>query len=168
MKFALYLASMLLALASGAGSAAPNQQPASADLHHGGKPGAAVEVLLKSNGKTASGATLPLELEFRTGRANTTLAVEYRTEGGLVLESASRRRLTTNADGIATDTPTVRALAGGVHYLNVFVARGKRSRAVSIPVAVGNALPAPKAAGQATTTPQGESLIILPAADGKR
>ncbi len=168
MKLALYLASMLLALAGGATSAASTQQPAAAESHHGGKPGAAVEVLLTSNGKTTSGATLPLQLEFRTGRANTTLAIEYRTEGGLALQSASRSRLTTNADGIATDTPTVRALADGAHYLNVFVTRGKRSRAISIPIAVGNALPAPKAASQPTTTPQGESLIILPAADGKR
>ncbi|HTN66085.1 MAG TPA: hypothetical protein VL051_07880 [Burkholderiaceae bacterium] len=168
MKFAPYLASMLLALAGGTSNAAPNQQSAAAELHHGGKPGAAVEVLLQSNGKTISGATLPLQLEFRTYRANTTLVVEYRTEGGLALQSASRSRLTTNADGIASDTPTVRALTDGAHYLNVFVTRGKRSRAVSIPVMVGNTLPAPKAAGQATTTPQGENLIILPAADGKR
>ncbi|MGB7479938.1 MAG: hypothetical protein WA924_06415, partial [Burkholderiaceae bacterium] len=109
----------------------------------------------------------PLALQFRTGSANATLNVEYRTEGGLALQGAAAVQLTANQDGIASDAPVVRALADGVHYLNVFVTVNGRSQAVSIPVAVGNAQPALKPAGKAVTTPQGENLIILPA-DGKQ
>lgn len=167
MKFMPYIVSTVLALAATGCSAA--SQPSTGN-HAGspaGKPGAAVDVQLTGGGRLASGAQAPLALQFRTGSANATLNVEYRTEGGLALQGAAAVQLTANQDGIASDAPVVRALADGVHYLNVFVTVNGRSQAVSIPVAVGNAQPALKPAGKAVTTPQGENLIILPA-DGKQ
>ena len=166
MRLPLYLASVALALAASACSAAPNHSQANGKS--AGKPGAIVEVQLKSSGKTASGATLPLQLEFKTGRGNATLDVEYRTEGPLSLQTASRTQLTTDQNGIATDTPNVLALGDGTSYLNVFVTLGKQSRAISIPVTVGDVPQVLKPAGKTATTPQGENLIILPAEDGKR
>ena len=163
MKFISSSAIVALALVAGGCGAASNhstahQQPV-------GKPGAPVDVQLTSGGKLASGAQAPLALSFRASRAQA-LDVEYRTEGALALQSAERVRLSADQNGIASDAPMVRALADGVHYLNVFVIAGNVRRVVSIPVTVGTAQPANKPAGKTIATPQGENLIVLPA-DGK-
>lgn len=166
MKLHIILASALFTLTIGGCTAAPGTAQAAgpaSSVTTLGKPGAAVEVLLTSGGNGVSGATLPLQLQFRTGRANTMLAVEYRVEGALALQTASHAQLLTGADGSVTDTPNVRALADGVHFLNVFVTLGKQSRAISIPVTIGNPQPAAKANGKTVNTPQGDSVIILPA-----
>jgi len=166
MKFPLSLAGIMLALAATGCGAASQPAPAPQALPHAGKPGASVEVQLTGASRLANGAQAPLTLQFRTGKANTAVAVEYRTEGALALQGASIVQLTTNQDGIASDAPVVRALADGVHYLNVFVTVNGRGQAVSIPVTVGNAQPVLKPAGKAVTTPQGENLVILPADGG--
>ncbi len=133
-----------------------------------GKPGAGADVLLISGGSGVNGATLPLQLQFRTGHPNTAFSVEYRVEGALVLQSASQAQLRTDINGNVIDTPSVRALANGVHFLNVFVTLGKRSRAISIPVTIGKSLPAAKASGKTINTPQGDSVIVLPAQETVR
>lgn len=166
MKLHIILASALLTLATGGCSAAPGTSQAVSpanSMSAAGKPGAAVDVLLISGGSGVSGATLPLQLQFRTGHPNTALTIEYRVEGALVLQSASQAQLLTGTDGNVIDTPSVRALADGVHFLNVFVTLGKRSRVISIPVTIGTALPAAKASGKTVNTPQGDSVIVLPA-----
>jgi hypothetical protein len=167
MKLAFYLASICIALATTGCSAAQNQLADTSSSQIAGKPGAAVEVELKSGDKTTNGAILPLQLEFKTGHPNATLEVEYRVEGALSLLGASHSQLVTDANGIATDTPSVRALADGSYYLNVFVRLDNRGRAISIPITVGTAQPPLKRAGKAATTPQGENLIILPAKERK-
>lgn len=167
MKLSYYLGSIFIALAGSGCSGAQNQLADTSSLQVAGKPGAAVEVALKSDDKTTNGATLPLQLEFKTSRPNTPLEVEYRVEGALELMSAGHSQLITDANGIAADTPSVRALADGTHHLNVFVRLGQRGRAISIPITVGTTQPALKRHGKAATTPQGESLIILPAEERK-
>jgi hypothetical protein len=167
MKLAFYLASICIALATSGCSAAQNHQADTSSVQVAGKPGAAVEVELKSGDKTTNGATLPLQLEFKTDHPNATLEIEYRVEGALALLGAGHTQLITDANGIATDAPSVRALADGTHYLNVFVTLGKRGRAISIPITIGTAQPPLKRAGKAATTPRGENLIILPAKERK-
>ncbi|SFB87144.1 hypothetical protein [Collimonas sp. OK412] len=137
-------------------AAAKSQQPE-------GKIGAPVSVELISGATTGKNVTLPVQLQFKTGQPNTTLQVEYRGNDGLSLVTLGTATLVSNQQGIVTDTPNVRAAADGVYDLNVFVTIGERTRAVSIPVTVGNAKPVKKAAGKAMRTPQGENLTIMPA-----
>lgn len=166
MKLPIILASALLIFTTtGCGAAPGTSQPSDSAKSRStaGKPGADADVVLISGGSGVNGATLPLQLQFRTGHPNTAVSVEYRVEGALVLQSASQAQLRTGLDGNVIDTPTVRALANGVHFLNVFVTVGKRGRAISIPVTIGTALPKAKASGKTITTPQGDSVIVLPA-----
>ncbi|AMO96049.1 putative lipoprotein [Collimonas fungivorans] len=137
-------------------AAAKSQQPDS-------KIGAPVSVELVSSGATSKNVTLPVQLQFKTDQPNTPLQVEYRGNDGLSLVTLGTATLISNQQGIVTDTPNVRAAADGVYDLNVFVTVGERTRAVSIPVTVGNAKPVKKAAGKAMRTPQGEDLTIMPA-----
>lgn len=166
MKLHIILVSALLFSATGGCSAAPaagqTAGPAKS-RSSAGKPGAAADVLLVSGGSGISGATLPLQLQFHTDRPNTALSIEYRIEGALTLQSASQTQLLTDTDGNVIDTPIVRALADGVHFLNVFITLGNRSRAISIPVSIGSARPAVRASGKTIKTPQGDSVIVLPA-----
>ena len=166
MKLHIILASTLLIFTTSGCSAAPGTSQTAGPAKSrpsAGKPGAAADVLLISGGSGVNGATLPLQLQFRTGHPNTAFSVEYRIEGALVLKSASQAQLLTGTDGNVIDTPSVRALADGVHFLNVFVTLGNRSRAISIPVTIGKARPAAKTFGKTLTTPQGNSVIVLPA-----
>lgn len=130
---------------------------------HDNKVAAPVTVELTSGGKTGKNATLSLVLQFTTDQPNTTLQVEYRANDGLSIVTLGTATLVSNQDGVVTDTPNVRAAVDGVYDLNVFVTVGERTRAVSIPVTVGNAKPVKKAAGKAMRTPQGENLTIMPA-----
>ena len=121
-------------------------------------------ILLSAHLLESQHCVLPfVATQFRTGRPDTAFTVEYRTEGALELQSASQTQLLTDTDGNVIDTPRVRALANGVHFLNVFVTLGKRSRAISIPVTIGTALPAAKTSGKTINTPQGDSVMVLPA-----
>ena len=138
------------------GKAAAKSQP-------DGKIGAPVSVELISGGATSKNVTLPVQLQFKTDQPNTPLQVEYRSNDGLSLVTLGTATLISNQQGIVTDTPNVRATADGVYDLNVFVTVGDRTRAVSIPVTVGNAKPVKKASGKAMRTPQGEDLTIMPA-----
>ncbi|AMO99938.1 putative lipoprotein [Collimonas arenae] len=138
-------------------------QVSSAKRQHAGKVTAPVTVELVSSDKTGKKATLPLMLRFKTDRPNVPLRVEYRADAGLFIVTASNAALVSGQDGVATDTPNVRAAVDGVYHLNVFVTVDDRTRAVSIPVIVGNAKQVRKSAGKAMQTPQGESLMILPA-----
>jgi len=139
------------------------------------KPGAAVSVQRADEAPLSVGVQTRLDLRF-SGRPDSVLAVEYRPEDGLVLHSSATAQLRSDLRGVATDTPTVEAVTDGVHYLNVFVTQGDRSQAISIRVTAGNAAralrkldgqgqAAPASPGVPGVTPQGEPLIILPAAE---
>ena len=140
------------------------------------KPGAAVSVQRADEVPLSVGVQTRLDLRF-AGRPDSMLTVEYRPEQGLVLHSPAMVQLRSDLQGVATDAPTVEAVTDGVHYLNVFVTQGERSRAISIRVTAGKAardarklngqgqteaLPSPGTSG---VTSQGEPLIILPAAE---
>ena len=171
MKLHIILTSALLIFTTSGCSATPGtSQPIGPAKSRSttSKPGAAADVVLISGGSGVNGATLPLQLQFRTGRPNTDVSVKYRTEGALVLQSASQAQLRTDTVGNVIDTPSVRALANGVHFLNVFVTLGERSRAISIPVTIGKALPAAKPSGKTIKTPQGDNIIVLPAQETVR
>lgn len=141
----------------------PSSKVAASTARHDNKVAAPVTVELTSGGKTGKNATLPLVLQFTTDQPNTALQVEYRANDGLSIVTLGTATLVSNQDGVVTDTPNVRAAADGVYDLNVFVTVGDRTRAVSIPVTVGNAKPVKKVAGKAMRTPQGENLTIMPA-----
>lgn len=139
------------------------------------KPGAAVAVQRADEGPLSVGIQTRLNLRF-TGQPDSVLTVEYRPEDGLVLHSPATVQLRSDLQGVATDAPTVEAVTDGVHYLNVFVTQGERSRAISIRVTAGDAARAlrkPGGPGQAApaspgvpgVTSQGEPLVILPAAE---
>lgn len=138
------------------------------------KPGAAVAVAVDGDGQLRTGVQTRLDLRF-TGKPDSVLSVEYRSEDGLLLRSQPTVQLRSNLHGVATDTPMVEAVADGIHYLNVFITQNNRTRAVSIRLTAGDTaraarklggepsqhqLPSP---GEPGTTGQGEPLVILPA-----
>ncbi|MFC5472651.1 hypothetical protein [Paraherbaspirillum soli] len=169
MNLKITLATGLLALATVACSAETSVKQATNTPHKSAaKVGAPVTVELVSSGQTSKNAKLPLMLLFKTDQPNVPLHVEYRTDAGLSLITVGNAALVSNQDGVVTDTPNVRAAEDGVYQLNVFVTIGDRTRAVSIPVTVGNAKPVLKSAGKAIQTPKGENLTILPAQETSR
>ncbi len=135
------------------------------------KPGAGLAVQALGTTAFASGASARVNLSFLHALPGTTLTVAYRTEPGVVLESAAQATLPVDARGMATDAPLLRGTADGRHYLNVFVTQDgaprQPQRAVSIPVTFGEASAQKKTTSSpgsaAVVTPAGESLVILPA-----
>lgn len=168
----IIVANSLLASAgivySAQAGAAQLGQPDSIKHQRAGKIGAPVTVELISSEKAVKNTTLPLTLRFKTDRPNMALQVEYRTDAGLSIVTAASAALVSGPDGLVTDTPNVRAAVDGEYHLNVFVTLDDRTRAISIPVIVGNAKLVRKSAGKAMQTPQGDNLMILPAQESVR
>ncbi|MEO6920796.1 MAG: hypothetical protein ABI171_17575 [Collimonas sp.] len=171
MTFNITMKNSLLALAMASLACGLQAKPLpeiKASIGHGEKVGAAVTVELTSGSTTSKNAILPVMLRFTTDQPNTPLHVEYRSNAGLSIVTLGSAILVSNQDGVVTDTPNVRATADGVYELNVFVTLGDRTKAVSVPVTVGNARAVRKLSGKAMRTPQGENLTVMPAQEKVR
>lgn len=164
----LALAVLACGMQHGGAKPLPEIVQKTAGAGHGEKIGAAVTVELASGSATSKNALLPIRLQFTTDQPNTPLHVEYRSNAGLSVVTLGSANLVSNQDGVATDTPNVRAASDGVYELNVFVTLGDRTKAVSVPVTVGNVKAVRKMAGKALRTPQGENLTVMPAQEKVR
>lgn len=126
------------------------------------KSGAMVKVERAYETSLALGTSTSITLNFK-GPANTALEVRYTTDPGLQLESTSHTVLHTNQDGLASDSPTLRTLAEGRQYLNIFIRQNGQQQAVSVRITVGQGKAAKRQKNtQQLTTPEGQNLIILP------
>lgn len=156
----LSLAGALLSLPACAATPAPEAAPASP-----GKPGAPVELNYELLGTPAVGQPLTLRLDFRASGEADDLSISYAGEGALSLQAAAAENLSLRAEPTPHRELTVVPRKEGMHYVNVFVRLGERSRSFSVPIQVGkvDVKAALKPQGELSTTPEGERLISLPA-----
>lgn len=104
-----------------------------------GKADAAVRISATSTGTPHAGQPLTVTLVFHTDKGGQPLTARYTTEGGIVLQSPASAQMSSDAEGRASATVTLTPTSDGMHFLNVFATVGGRTRAVSVPLAVGSA-----------------------------
>jgi hypothetical protein len=91
-------------------------------------------------------------------------------DGATVRFSADAGLRVSGSDALAlpmasrtTATVTVVSEQEGLAYLNVFITQKGAMSAISIPIQTGAAAPVLKSSGELKSTPDGESIITMPA-----
>lgn len=102
------------------------------------KTDAPVQVSAATSGTLRVGQPLTVTLTFRTAKGGQALAAHYTTEGALVLQSPADVALNSDTKGQATASVTLTPTGDGEHFLNVFATVDGRTRAVSVPLAIGS------------------------------
>ncbi|MBI2380577.1 MAG: hypothetical protein HYV16_07470 [Gammaproteobacteria bacterium] len=130
-----------------------------------GKPSAPVTLSHEWLGTPQLGQPITLRLNFRTRGEATDLRVHYAGEGALSLRAGAEESISLRAEPMPVRELTVIPSREGRHYVNVFVELGGRARAYSIPLQVGKVdmKTLLKPQGKLVQTPEGQSLISLPA-----
>lgn len=142
---------------------------ASADLRSPGKPGAPVTLRHERLDAASAGQPVTIRLHYATDRRAGILNLRYTTDSGLSLQSAPAASLDLARDSLDAQV-TVTASADGLYHLNVFANLDGEARSFAVPVIVGKVdlKAALKPAGKLTSTPEGRTLISLPAAETVR
>lgn len=137
-----------------------------------GKPTPPIRIDYEVIGEPRAGEPLEVDLKISTeleGPLEVTLQPQEGLQMGatqepMLLRESSLARLEPMAERVVVVPP-----GDGRFYLSVLVAvatpAGQQMRAVSIPIQVGDKPPTLRPNGELTTTPDGESVISLPATE---
>ncbi|WP_321800301.1 hypothetical protein [Caballeronia sp. J97] len=119
-------------------------------------------VQASTEARGAPGSPIGVEIDFTGLPKSAAASVSYATEGDLTLTSPARKQLTADGKGFAHDKVVVQAKSAGVYFLNVFASVNGMTKAVSIPVTVGQAQYKPRAA-KSVGASDAQQVIEMPA-----
>ena len=139
---------------------------------HRAKAGAMTRAPMKSNGSgvgmqyrvdgTAQvGRAIPVALLFDSVTDPDGATVRLSADAGLTIQGETA--LTLPAGKSTAATVSVVSEREGLAYLNVFITQNGAMSAVSVPVQTGTTRPVMKPSGDLKQTPDGETLITMPA-----
>lgn len=139
--------------------------PAKAAYTSPGKPSAPVTLNYEWLGTPALGQPITLRLSFSAQGEAADLRLRYAGEGAVSLRAGGEEQVSLRAEPAPVRELVVVPSREGLHHVNVFVELGDRARAFSIPLQVGKVdmKTLLKPQGKLVQTPEGQTLISLPA-----
>lgn len=170
LSYPVLLAAALSALCTLPTYAGGQPNPAEPAQASPGKPGAPVRLSHRLDGTPTTGVPLTLVLHFASDVRGEVLRLQYGAEPGLLLNSQPSQRFELDGSTVPEARLSLTPERDGLYYVRVLAELGGRTRAFAVPIAVGKVdmKARLKPQGQLLTTPEGRTLISLPAEETVR